>query len=300
MIPFIVWDAGFSSLHLPSETSELQHHSHQCVFQPCPVLPTAGNIKLEVGKTCQCGYIHSASSHTHTHTQVRSCAMETIVEIYRHVGVKVRIDLSRRGIPSSRMSVLTTRFDEIDATSNTVHSDNEVRPPLSHISHSLHTLVSSSSPRTLTQEVDDDRESLSSCGSSASARTYGSSRSVGSRSARTAPSTSSRPPSVAGGGGGSGGLEEADFERGFQDTPHVNVSECVCVCVYIYPQRWLSKLLYSQSSSTHTHIMSAHTSSHHMLSHDRSSHSMIWSVLLPPLLPLWVTLRKPGSSESVL
>ena len=74
----------------------------------------------------------------------------------------------------------------------------------------------------------DDRESLSSCGSSASAKTYGSSRSVGSRSSRSIP----RPPSVAGratggGGGGGGGLEEADFERGFQETMHVNVSECV-------------------------------------------------------------------------
>ena len=71
----------------------------------------------------------------------------------------------------------------------------------------------------------DDRESLSSCGSSASAKTHGSSRSISSRSSR---STIPRPPSVAGramGGGGGGGLEEADFERGFQETMHVNVSE---------------------------------------------------------------------------
>ena len=52
--------------------------------------------------------------------------METIVEVYRHVGVKVRIDLSRRGLASSRMTVLSAKFDAIDATSNTVHSTNEV------------------------------------------------------------------------------------------------------------------------------------------------------------------------------
>lgn len=60
-------------------------------------------------------------------SQVRSCAMETIVEIYRHVGVKVRIDLSRRGLPASRMSQLTARFDAVDATTgNSPLSDTEV------------------------------------------------------------------------------------------------------------------------------------------------------------------------------
>ena len=77
--------------------------------------------------------------------------METIVEIYRHVGVKVRIDLSRRGLPASRMSVLNSRFDEIDTTTNAVHSDEVCLTPLplsqlTHTSHSSfphHTLTSS-------------------------------------------------------------------------------------------------------------------------------------------------------------
>ena len=34
--------------------------------------------------------------------QVRACAIETLVDIYRHVGVKVRNDLQRRGLPESR------------------------------------------------------------------------------------------------------------------------------------------------------------------------------------------------------
>lgn len=59
---------------------------------------------------------------------VRSGAMETIVEIYRHVGVKVRIDLSKRGLPSARTSQLTARFNAVDATtgSDSHFSDNEV------------------------------------------------------------------------------------------------------------------------------------------------------------------------------
>ena len=61
-------------------------------------------------------------------SQVRSGAMEAIVEIYRHVGVKVRIDLSKRGLPSARMSQITARFNAVDATTgnHTHFSDNEV------------------------------------------------------------------------------------------------------------------------------------------------------------------------------
>lgn len=34
--------------------------------------------------------------------QVRDSAINALVEIYRHVGEKVRVDLSKKGIPSSR------------------------------------------------------------------------------------------------------------------------------------------------------------------------------------------------------
>ena len=61
-------------------------------------------------------------------SQVRSCAMETIVEIYRHVGFKVRIDLSRRNLQASKMSQLTARFDAVDATTGS--HESEVRSVL--------------------------------------------------------------------------------------------------------------------------------------------------------------------------
>jgi ribosomal protein L32 len=59
-------------------------------------------------------------------SQVRSCAMETIVNIYRHVGVKVRIDVSRRNLQQSHLAKLNAQFDAVDATTGNSKSDNEV------------------------------------------------------------------------------------------------------------------------------------------------------------------------------
>ena len=59
--------------------------------------------------------------------QVRSQALETVAEVYQHVGVKVRIDLSRRGLSSARLAQLNAKFDEIDVATNNVRPDVEVR-----------------------------------------------------------------------------------------------------------------------------------------------------------------------------
>ena len=59
-------------------------------------------------------------------SQVRSCAMETIVSIYRHVGVKVRIDVSRRNLQQSHLAKLSALFDAVDATTGNSKSDAEV------------------------------------------------------------------------------------------------------------------------------------------------------------------------------
>ena len=83
-----------------------------------------GSGQISVGKfmSAVCSLLGDANS------QVRSVAMETIVEIYRHVGFRVRADLSKRGLPSARMSQLTARFNAVDATSgnHTNLTDNEV------------------------------------------------------------------------------------------------------------------------------------------------------------------------------
>ncbi|XP_052389608.1 CLIP-associating protein 2 isoform X21 [Carassius gibelio] len=45
--------------------------------------------------------------------QVREAAMTSLVEVYRHVGEKVRIDLNKRDLPSARLQNILSRFDEV-------------------------------------------------------------------------------------------------------------------------------------------------------------------------------------------
>ena len=57
---------------------------------------------------------------------VRGTAMESLVEIYRHVGVKVRMDLSKRDIPGPKLQQIFQKFDEIDKGEN-IQSRDEVK-----------------------------------------------------------------------------------------------------------------------------------------------------------------------------
>lgn len=59
--------------------------------------------------TCVCRYHNQEVRLSHVFilslfslVKVRDRAINTLVEIYRHVGEKVRIDLAKKGIPSSR------------------------------------------------------------------------------------------------------------------------------------------------------------------------------------------------------
>ncbi|XP_072532303.1 CLIP-associating protein 2 isoform X20 [Salminus brasiliensis] len=45
--------------------------------------------------------------------QVREAAISTLVEVYRHVGERVRADLSKRGLPAARLQTILSRFDEV-------------------------------------------------------------------------------------------------------------------------------------------------------------------------------------------
>ncbi|XP_077363612.1 CLIP-associating protein 2 isoform X6 [Festucalex cinctus] len=44
--------------------------------------------------------------------QVREASITTIVDIYRHVGERVRADLAKRGLPAARLQTIFARFDE--------------------------------------------------------------------------------------------------------------------------------------------------------------------------------------------
>uniref|UniRef100_A0A8C6XVP7 Cytoplasmic linker associated protein 1 n=1 Tax=Naja naja TaxID=35670 RepID=A0A8C6XVP7_NAJNA len=46
-------------------------------------------------------------------SQVRDAAINSLVEIYRHVGERVRADLSKKGLPQSRLNIIFTKFDEV-------------------------------------------------------------------------------------------------------------------------------------------------------------------------------------------
>ncbi len=71
--------------------------------------------------------------------------------------------------------------------------------------------------------VQDDRESVSSCGSNASARTHGSTRSAGSRNPPR-PSSVARLAHTSSAGSSSGTISEADFEKAFGSHSRLNVS----------------------------------------------------------------------------
>ncbi|KAK2836486.1 hypothetical protein Q7C36_014355 [Tachysurus vachellii] len=45
--------------------------------------------------------------------QVRETAITALVEVYRHVGERVRADLGKRGLPAARLQTILGRFDEV-------------------------------------------------------------------------------------------------------------------------------------------------------------------------------------------
>uniref|UniRef100_A0A8C8H2V1 TOG domain-containing protein n=2 Tax=Oncorhynchus tshawytscha TaxID=74940 RepID=A0A8C8H2V1_ONCTS len=55
-------------------------------------------------------------------TQVRDGAMNCLVEIYRHVGERVRMDLGKKGLPQSRLNVIFSKFDEVQRSGNMILS----------------------------------------------------------------------------------------------------------------------------------------------------------------------------------
>uniref|UniRef100_F6TFM5 CLIP-associating protein 1 n=1 Tax=Monodelphis domestica TaxID=13616 RepID=F6TFM5_MONDO len=57
--------------------------------------------------------------------QVRDSAINSLVEIYRHVGERVRADLSKKGLPQSRLNVIFTKFDDVQRSGNMIQSANK-------------------------------------------------------------------------------------------------------------------------------------------------------------------------------
>ncbi|KAK3532344.1 hypothetical protein QTP86_016027 [Hemibagrus guttatus] len=67
--------------------------------------------------------------------QVRESAITALVEVYRHVGERVRADLGKRGLPAARLQSILGRFDEVLNSGNMALSLSQVT--CCHVSVSL-------------------------------------------------------------------------------------------------------------------------------------------------------------------
>uniref|UniRef100_A0A8C4J3R9 Cytoplasmic linker associated protein 2 n=1 Tax=Dromaius novaehollandiae TaxID=8790 RepID=A0A8C4J3R9_DRONO len=137
-----------------------------------------------------------------SNSQVRDAAILSIVEVYRHVGEKVRIDLNKRGIPSGRLQTIFAKFDEVRNSGNMILSS-------------------------ICDKSFDDEESVDGNRPSSAASAF----KVPAPKKPGNPSNSARKPGSAGGPkvggsskeGGAGAVDEDDFIKAFTDVPTVQI-----------------------------------------------------------------------------
>ncbi|XP_077772581.1 CLIP-associating protein 2 isoform X22 [Podarcis muralis] len=137
-----------------------------------------------------------------SNSQVRDAAILAIVEIYRHVGEKVRIDLNKRGLPSARLQTIFMKFDEVKNGGNMISSN-------------------------FSDKSFDDEESVDGNRPSSAASAF----KVPAAKKPATPSNTSRKPGSAGGPkvggttkeGGAGAVDEDDFIKAFTDVPTVQI-----------------------------------------------------------------------------
>ncbi|XP_051812091.1 CLIP-associating protein 2 isoform X34 [Acanthochromis polyacanthus] len=71
-------------------------------------LSTCGAQPLSLSKIVP----HLCSLTGDQNPQVREASITTLVDVYRHVGERVRADLGKRGLPAARLQTIFARFDE--------------------------------------------------------------------------------------------------------------------------------------------------------------------------------------------
>lgn len=138
-----------------------------------------------------------------SNSQVRDAAILAIVEIYRHVGEKVRVDLSKRGIHPARLEMIFAKFDEVQNSGGMILS------------------VGKDKSFDDEESVDGNRPSSASSAFKVPApKTSGN------------PVNSARKPGSAGGPkvgagaskeGGAGAVDEDDFIKAFTDVPTIQI-----------------------------------------------------------------------------
>lgn len=175
------------------------------------------NFRTREG-TCLClvATLNSSGAHTLTlskivphicnllgdpNSQVRDAAINSLVEIYRHVGERVRADLSKKGLPQSRLNVIFTKFDEVQKSGNMIQSAND---------------------KNFDDEDSMDGNRPSSASSTSSKAPAGSRRNVGMGTTRRLGSSSLGSKSSAA-KEGAGAVDEEDFIKAFDDVPVVQI-----------------------------------------------------------------------------
>ncbi|XP_023370576.1 CLIP-associating protein 1 [Otolemur garnettii] len=134
-------------------------------------------------------------------SQVRDVAINSLVEIYRHVGERVRADLSKKGLPQSRLNVIFTKFDEVQKSGNMIQSAND---------------------KNFEDEDSVDGNRPSSASSTSSKAPPSSRRNVGMGTTRRLGSSSLGSKSSAA-KEGAGAVDEEDFIKAFDDVPVVQI-----------------------------------------------------------------------------
>ncbi|XP_048668054.1 CLIP-associating protein 1 isoform X2 [Marmota marmota marmota] len=134
-------------------------------------------------------------------SQVRDAAINSLVEIYRHVGERVRADLSKKGLPQSRLNVIFTKFDEVQKSGNMIQSAND---------------------KNFDDEDSVDGNRPSSASSTSSKAPPSSRRNVGMGTTRRIGSSTLGSKSSAA-KEGAGAVDEEDFIKAFDDVPVVQI-----------------------------------------------------------------------------
>nr|XP_046223966.1 CLIP-associating protein 1-B-like isoform X14 [Oncorhynchus gorbuscha] len=134
-------------------------------------------------------------------SQVRDGAMGCLVEIYRHVGERVRMDLSKKGLPQSRLNVIFSRFDEVQRAGNMIPS--------------------SGSDKNFDDEDSVDGGRSYSSASSSKAPPSGR-RTVAAASVRR-PSSATGPGKISAKDAAAGAVDEDDFIKAFEEVPTIQI-----------------------------------------------------------------------------
>nr|XP_023836883.1 CLIP-associating protein 1 [Salvelinus alpinus] len=134
-------------------------------------------------------------------SQVRDGAMGCLVEIYRHVGERVRMDLSKKGLPQSRLNVIFSRFDEVQRSGNMI-------------------------PSSASDKNFDDEDSVDggrSCSSASSSKAPPSGRRTVAAASVRRPSSATGPGKISAKDAAAGAVDEEDFIKAFEEVPTIQI-----------------------------------------------------------------------------